>query len=213
MEKSDSELNIIISGVGGQGNVKAAQIIGVAAIRAGYKVRISDVYGIAQRGGPVVSHIRIGQEIYGFLVEENKADIVLGLEPMETLRAVAKFLKVGGLVIMNTRPIYPVEVNIGKAIYPDVSMILSEISKVARSVVTLDATEVAKDAGLPIASNIVMLGVLAGSDVLPFQAELLKEAVKENIPRFLEENLRAFDAGFSIGKMKIKDQTQKQIQP
>ncbi|MDH5810705.1 MAG: indolepyruvate ferredoxin oxidoreductase subunit beta [Candidatus Methanomethylicaceae archaeon] len=202
MKKSESEFNIIISGVGGQGNVKAAQILGAAAIKARYKVRISDVYGIAQRGGPVVSHIRIGEEIYGSLVEEHKADIVLGLEPMETLRAVAKFLKVGGLVIMNTRPIYPVEVNIGKAVYPDVNVILSEISKIAGSVIALDATEVAKDSGLPIASNIVMLGVLAGSGVLPFESGLLKEAIKENIPRFLEENLRAFDAGLSIGKMR-----------
>lgn len=202
MKKSESEFNIIISGVGGQGNVKAAQILGAAAIKARYKVRISDVYGIAQRGGPVVSHIRIGEEIYGSLVEEHKADIVLGLEPMETLRAVAKFLKVGGLVIMNTRPIYPVEVNIGKAVYPDVNVILSEISKIAGSVIALDATEVAKDSGLPIASNIVILGVLAGSGVLPFESGLLKEAIKENIPRFLEENLRAFDAGLSIGKMR-----------
>ncbi|MEM3365127.1 MAG: indolepyruvate ferredoxin oxidoreductase subunit beta [Candidatus Methanomethyliaceae archaeon] len=202
MKKSESEFNIIISGVGGQGNVKAAQILGAAAIKARYKVRISDVYGIAQRGGPVVSHIRIGEEIYGSLVEEHRADIVLGLEPMETLRAVAKFLKVGGLVIMNTRPIYPVEVNIGKAVYPDVNVILSEISKIAGSVIALDATEVAKDSGLPIASNIVMLGVLAGSGTLPFESGLLKEAIKENIPRFLEENLRAFDAGFSIGKMR-----------
>ncbi|MEM4406126.1 MAG: indolepyruvate ferredoxin oxidoreductase subunit beta [Candidatus Methanomethylicaceae archaeon] len=202
MKKSESEFNIIISGVGGQGNVKAAQILGAAAIKARYKVRISDVYGIAQRGGPVVSHIRIGEEIYGSLVEEHRADIVLGLEPMETLRAVAKFLRVGGLVIMNTRPIYPVEVNIGKAVYPDVNVILSEISKIAGSVIALDATEVAKDSGLPIASNIVMLGVLAGSGALPFESGLLKEAIKENIPRFLEENLRAFDAGFSIGKMR-----------
>ncbi|MCX8182409.1 MAG: indolepyruvate ferredoxin oxidoreductase subunit beta [Candidatus Methanomethyliaceae archaeon] len=207
MKKSELEINIIISGVGGQGNVKAAQILGAAAIKAGYKVRISDVYGIAQRGGPVVSHIRIGQEIYGSLVEENKADIVLGLEPMEALRAVAKFLRVGGLVIMNTRPIYPVEVNIGKAVYPDVGEMLSAISKVAGWVITLDATEVAKDSGLPIASNIVMLGVLAGSGALPFEAELLRDAIKENIPRFLEENLRAFDAGCSIGNMKMKNQS------
>ncbi len=199
-----SEINIVISGVGGQGNVKAAQILGAAAIKAGYRVRISDVYGIAQRGGPVVSHIRIGEEIYGFLVEENKADIVLGLEPMEALRAVAKFLRIGGLVIVNTRPIHPVEVNIGKAVYPNIGDILSTISKVAGSVITLDATEVAKGSGIPIASNIVMLGVLAGSGALPFEAELLRDAIKENIPRFLEENLRAFDAGFSIGNTKVR---------
>jgi len=195
------EFNIIISGVGGQGNVKAAQILGAAAIKAGYRVRISDVYGIAQRGGPVVSHIRIGEEIYGSLVDEDNADIVLGLEPMEALRAVAKFLRFGGVVIMNTRPVYPVEVNIGKAPYPNISEIVSVISKVAGSVITLDATEVAKRSGIPIASNIVILGVLAGSGALPFDATLLRDAIKENIPRFIEENLRAFDEGLSIGKI------------
>lgn len=195
------EFNIIISGVGGQGNVKAAQILGAAAIKAGYRVRISDVYGIAQRGGPVVSHIRIGEEIYGSLVDEDNADIVLGLEPMEALRAVAKFLRFGGVVIMNTRPVYPVEVNIGKVPYPNISEIVSVISKVAGSVITLDATEVAKRSGIPIASNIVILGVLAGSGALPLDATLLRDAIKENIPRFIEENLRAFDEGLSIGKI------------
>ncbi len=201
----ERDLNVVISGVGGQGNVKAAQILGAAAVRAGYRVRVSDVYGIAQRGGPVLSHIRLGEEIYASLVEEHKADVVLGFEPMEALRAVAKFLRVGGLVIVNTRPVYPVEVNIGKAVYPDINEILSLISKVAGSVITLDATQVAKDSGIPIASNIVMLGVLAGSGALPFSVELLRYAIKENIPRFLEENLKAFDAGFSIGQKNRKN--------
>ncbi|MGC8936430.1 MAG: indolepyruvate ferredoxin oxidoreductase subunit beta [Candidatus Methanomethylicaceae archaeon] len=201
----ERDLNVVISGVGGQGNVKAAQILGAAAVRAGYRVRVSDVYGIAQRGGPVLSHIRLGEEIYASLVEEHKADVVLGFEPMEALRAVAKFLRVGGLVIVNTRPVYPVEVNIGKAVYPDINEILSLISKVAGSVITLDATQVAKDSGIPIASNIVMLGVLAGSGALPFSVELLRDAIKENIPRFLEENLKAFDAGFSIGQKNRKN--------
>ncbi|MGQ9758997.1 MAG: indolepyruvate ferredoxin oxidoreductase subunit beta [Candidatus Methanomethylicaceae archaeon] len=198
MAKKD--LNIMISGVGGQGNVKAAQILGMAAVKAGYRVRISDVYGIAQRGGPVASHIRIGEKIYGSLIEEHKADIVIGLEPMEALRTVAKFLKVNGMVIVNTRPVYPVEVNIGKAPYPDVEDMISIMKSVAGSVITLDATQLAKEASIPIASNIVMLGVLAGSGVLPFQPELLREAIRESIPRFLEENIRAFELGFSIGK-------------
>ncbi len=199
---TNQELNIIISGVGGQGNVRAAQILGTAAVKAGYRVRISDVYGIAQRGGPVVSHVRLGYEIYGSLVEEHKADIVLGLEPMEALRAVAKFLRFGGLAIVNTSPIHSVEVNIGKAVYPDVNDMLSIISKVAGSIITLDATKIANEVGIPIASNIVVLGVLAGSGALPFSHELLKDAIRENMPRFLEENLKAFDAGFSIGKNK-----------
>ena len=196
----DSELNIIIAGVGGQGNVRGAQILGTAAVKAGYRARVSDVYGIAQRGGPVVSHVRIGKEIYGSMVEEHRADVVVGLEPMEALRATSSFLRPGGIVILSTRPIYPVEVNTGKASYPKLEDILAVIGKASRKIVTLDATKVAEDAGIPIAANIVVLGVLAGLGLLPFSELVLKEAIKESIPRALEENLKAFDAGFSIGR-------------
>jgi indolepyruvate ferredoxin oxidoreductase beta subunit len=194
------ELNIIIAGVGGQGNVRGAQILGTAAVKAGFRARISDVYGIAQRGGPVVSHVRIGKEIYGSMVEEHRADVVVGLEPMEALRATSRFLRPGGTVILSTRPVYPVEVNTGKSPYPRIEEILSVIGRASKRVVTLDATKVAEDAGIPIAANIVALGVLAGLGVLPFPDSLIKEAIKENIPRALEQNLRAFNAGLSVGK-------------
>jgi indolepyruvate ferredoxin oxidoreductase beta subunit len=196
----ESELNIIIAGVGGQGNVRGAQILGTAAVKAGYRARVSDVYGIAQRGGPVISHVRIGKEIYGSMVEEHRADVVVGLEPMEALRATSRFLRPGGTVILSTRPIYPVEVNTGKAQYPGLNEILAVIGKASRRVVTLDATKVAEEAGIPIAANIVILGVLAGLEILPFSEDALKEAIRENIPRALEQNLRAFDAGLAIGK-------------
>lgn len=198
------EINVIISGVGGQGNVRGAQILGSAAVKAGLRARVSDVYGIAQRGGPVVSHIRMGEDIHGSLVVEHSADVVVGLEPMEALRAVAKFLRPGGIVIMSTRPIYPVEVNIGKLPYPSLDEISSLIGRVASRVVELDATRVAEEAGIPIAANIVVLGVLAGLHILPFDVTLLREAVRENIPRSVEQNLKAFDAGFVIGTGKAR---------
>ena len=196
----DNELNIIIAGVGGQGNVRGAQILGMAAVKAGYKARVSDVYGIAQRGGPVLSHVRIGKEIYGSMVEEHRADVIVGLEPMEALRATSRFLKPGGTIILSTRPIYPVEVNTGKASYPKLEDILAVIGKASRKIVTLDATKIAEEAGIPIAANIVVLGVLVGLGILPFSETILREAIKENIPRALEQNLKAFDAGLSIGK-------------
>ena len=195
-----NELNIIIAGVGGQGNVRGAQILGMAAVKAGYKARVSDVYGIAQRGGPVLSHVRIGKEIYGSMVEEHRADVIVGLEPMEALRATSRFLKPGGTIILSTRPIYPVEVNTGKASYPKLESILTVIGKASRKIVTLDATKIAEEAGIPIAANIVVLGVLVGLGILPFSEAILREAIKENIPRALEQNQKAFDAGLSIGK-------------
>jgi indolepyruvate ferredoxin oxidoreductase beta subunit len=193
------EFNIIISGVGGQGNVRAAQIIGLAALKSGYDVKITDVYGIAQRGGSVLSHVRIGENIYSPLIEEHKADIVLGLEPMECLRATINFLKIRGIVIINTRPIYPVEVLIGKAKYPDVNNIVSLIKKIAKFVLAFDATKIAEDIGLPIATNIVLIGALIGLDVIPLKKELLIETIRESLPYNIEENIKAFNEGFSIG--------------
>jgi indolepyruvate ferredoxin oxidoreductase beta subunit len=193
------EFNIIISGVGGQGNVRAAQIIGLAALKSGHDVKITDVYGIAQRGGSVLSHVRIGENIYSPLIEEHKADIVLGLEPMECLRATINFLKIRGIVIINTRPIYPVEVLIGKAKYPDVNNIVSLIKKIAKFVLAFDATKIAEDIGLPIATNIVLIGALIGLDVIPLKKELLIEAIRESLPYNIEENIKAFNEGFSIG--------------
>jgi indolepyruvate ferredoxin oxidoreductase beta subunit len=192
-------MNIILAGVGGQGNVRGAQILGSAVVKSGLHARVSDVYGIAQRGGPVVSHVRMGDEIYGSMVVEHSADVIVGLEPMETLRAVVRFLKPGGVVIMSTRPVFPVEVNTGKSSYPALEEISRLVEKVAGRVVKLDATKVAEDAGMLIAANIVVLGVLAGLGVLPFKADLLRDSVKENIPRAVEQNLRAFDAGVEIG--------------
>lgn len=194
-----TDLNVIIAGVGGQGNVRSAQILGSAAVKAGFRARVSDVFGIAQRGGPVLSHIRIGTEIYGSMVKEHSADVVVGLEPMECLRAVSKFLKPGGIAIMSERPIYPVEVNTGKMEYPKIGEMLRMIKDVASKVIVLDATKVAEGFGIPIAANVVMLGVLAGTSILPFPPDLLKESVREVIPRSIEANLKAFDAGMSIG--------------
>ncbi|MEN3006504.1 MAG: indolepyruvate oxidoreductase subunit beta [Candidatus Methanosuratincola petrocarbonis] len=192
-------IEIVISGVGGQGNVKGAQILGAAAVKAGLHVRVSDVFGIAQRGGPVLSHVRIG-DVHGTMVDMHSADAIVGLEPMEALRAASSFLKPGGTVIMSTRPIYPVEVSTGKADYPPLSAILDAIRIAAGRVITLDATEVASSAGIPMAANVVMLGVLSGTGILPFDPDHIKASIRELIPRSVEENIRAFEEGFKIGE-------------
>lgn len=197
-------MEVVISGVGGQGNVKAAQILGAAAVKAGLKVRVSDVFGIAQRGGPVLSHVRIGA-VHGSMVDAHSADVVVGLEPMEALRAVSQFLKPGGIVIMSTRPVYPVEVNTGKADYPPLSSVLDAIGIAAGNVITLDATEIALSSGIPMAANVVMLGVLAGTGVLPFSPEYVEQSIRDLIPRSVEENVRAFRAGLGIGKASKKE--------
>jgi len=192
-------LEIVISGVGGQGNVRAAQMLGAAAVKAGFKVRVSDVFGIAQRGGPVLSHVRIG-EVHGAMVSAHSADIVMGMEPMEALRAVSSFLKVGGTVIIGTRPVYPVEVNTGKASYPALEDVMKAVRMAAGRVIALDPTGVASSVGMPMAANVVMLGVLAGTGMLPFEPDHLRVSIREHIPRGLEENMMAFEKGLAIGR-------------
>ncbi|MEM1573223.1 MAG: indolepyruvate oxidoreductase subunit beta [Candidatus Methanomethylicaceae archaeon] len=188
------ELNIIIAGVGGQGNVKAAHILGLAAMKAGYNVNVSDVYGIAQRGGAVLSHVRIGN-VHGPLVEEHKADVILGLEPMEALRATAKYLKIGGIVVLNTRPIYPIEVTTGKMNYPDVNEMIKIMKEIASKVIALDAMKIVEEEGLPMALNIAMLGVLASLNILPFKPDFIEEAIKEVLTFMTEKNISIFRVG------------------
>lgn len=199
-------VTIAIAGVGGQGTLLASQIIGYAAVKAGFSVRISETFGMSQRGGPVVSHIRIAKEVYSPLIPMMTANIVVGFEPLEALRASLRFLEHGGSVIINTRIIYPVEVNRGDSRYPPLKRILEVLQSIAGELITIDATELAIKAGNPITTNIVMLGALAALEKLPIKAEDLRETVRERVPRDVEVNLRAFDLGFQVVKEQLRKQ-------
>ncbi|MEM0232392.1 MAG: indolepyruvate ferredoxin oxidoreductase subunit beta [Candidatus Nezhaarchaeales archaeon] len=198
-------ITIAIAGVGGQGTLLASQIIGHAAIKSGFSVRISETFGMSQRGGPVVSHIKIAKgNVYSPLIPLMTADIVVGFEALESLRASLKFLKPKGSVIVNTRVIYPVEVNRGDARYPPLEKILEALRSIAGEVVALDATELAMKVGNPITANIVMLGALAALEKLPIKVEELRAAVMERVPRDVEVNLRAFDLGLQVVREQLK---------
>lgn len=119
------EYNIVITGVGGQGILTAANILGWAALRAGYKVRVGEIHGMSQRFGSVIAYVRFGEEVYGAMVPEGKADVILSFEPVEALRYI-NYLKKGGLVFTNARPIPPVQVSMGIARYPS----LEEIKRI-----------------------------------------------------------------------------------
>jgi len=197
------EITLAIAGVGGQGTLLASQIIGHAAVKLGFSVRISETFGMSQRGGPVVSHIRIAKQVYSPLIPLMTAELILGFEPIEALRAATRFLVRGGSVIVNTRTIYPVEVNRGDMKYPPLDKIIEALKNIAGEVVTLDATSLAIKAGNPISANIVMLGALAALGKLPFKPEELREAVRERVPRDVETNLKAFDLGFQAIKEQL----------
>jgi len=173
-------------------------------VKAGYKVRVGETFGAAQRGGPVASYVRLGSSVFSPIVSPRSVHLIVGFEPVEALRNASKFMAPKGVVVLNTRPIIPTSVSMGKDRYPSTHEIVKAMEKLGASkVVAFDATEMAEKLGNPIIMNMVMLGALAGTGILPFDAEVIRETMKERIPgALLEINLRAFDAGFDAVREK-----------
>ena len=189
--------NIIITGVGGQGNVLASQILGQMLVQQGYIITIGETYGASQRGGSVMSHIRVSRRgQFSPLIPEGKCDLVIGLEPVEALRVLANYGNPEVMMLINTRPIYPIDVIAGSAAYPELSVVLKKIQRLSRGVWTLNATEIGLELGDPIFSNIVMLGALSALDLLPLHREGFQNAIQEMLPSHkLHLNMNAFDRG------------------
>ena len=204
MNAGPEELNILIAGVGGQGNLLASEIISWASVREGFKIRVADIFGAAQRGGAVTSHIRIGKEVYNPVMPRGSAHILLGFEPVECLRA-AGFLRSDCTAIINTRMIVPSSVTLGQASYPAMDEITELIGKLVRKIVTLDAASLALKAGDALMVNIVMVGALAGTGATPIHKETFTEAISNLVPSGTEQNNRkAFNLGFEEVQEKLK---------
>jgi len=187
---------LVISGVGGQGTLLASRLLAMASISAGLNVKIGETYGMAQRGGPVMGHIQIGGMAHNPQIRKGEADVLVGFEPAEATRRGVTFLKDGGLALVNTRVTAPVEVISGMVPYPDLAELMGLLGKVAGRVVAFDATSLAEEAGDPIATNVVMLGALTESGLLPFGEDTVLSTLRDSLrPRFLELNMRAFDLG------------------
>lgn len=187
--------NILISGVGGQGVLLTSKIIAEAALRAGLDVKQSEVHGMAQRGGSVLSQVRFGDKIFSPIVSEGEADLLIGFEPLETARYL-HFLKDDGVVIYNTRAIGTIGVSIAVEQYPSS---LNEIIKSrVKTVIAFDGTELAVAAGDKRALNLVLLG--AALTVLPIKEEFIMNAILNTVPKkVLEINQKAFAAGRNQG--------------
>ncbi|MGZ3605755.1 MAG: indolepyruvate oxidoreductase subunit beta, partial [Thermodesulfobacteriota bacterium] len=151
----------------------------------------------SQRGGAVMSHLRISRkDQFSPLIPEGQCDLLVALEPVEGLRILDRYGNPRVMTLLNTRPIQPMDVISGNATYPEVSKVIAEIRGLSRRVWTLNATEVALEMGDPIFSNIVMLGALCGICVLPINRQEFEAVIKELLPsRTLDENLKAFDRG------------------
>lgn len=186
------EFNILICGVGGQGTILASYILGNAALREGYKVRLGEVHGMAQRGGSVVSHVRMGDEVYGSVIPQGKANIIMAFKPLEGLRNIS-YLKKDGITILNTEKINPISVSLGECNYPPIEEIISSLSEKGK-VYHFNATEMAKKLGSQITMNMVMIGALSFLET-PIKNETLLETITSTLSKKLEINLNAFETG------------------
>jgi len=189
--------NVIITGVGGQGNVLASQILGQILVDEGCIVTIGETYGASQRGGSVMSHLRISRtDQFSPLIPEGQCDLVVGLEPVEALRVLASYGNPGVLALTNTRPIYPIDVIAGDATYPGLPVILEKLGRLTKKLWTVDATDIALGMGDPLYANIVMLGALSATGVLPLRRESFVKVIEELMPSHrLGGNLEAFEKG------------------
>jgi indolepyruvate ferredoxin oxidoreductase beta subunit len=186
---------ICLIGVGGQGTLLATLVLAETAILAGYDALGSEVHGMAQRGGIVESTVIIG-DVRSPIISDGEADVLLGFEPVETYRALGK-CSADSVVVSNTVPVTPYSVAIGKGPYPNVEKLFDFIRGQVKQLITLDAQALAEQAGGRLATNIVMLGALAGSGVLPIPEEAFKETIRTKTKeKLVEVNLRAFDLGF-----------------
>ena len=188
------ECNILIAGVGGQGTLLTSRILGAWAQGQQLDTKISEVHGMAQRGGSVVTHVRVGRQVYSPRVEPGEADYILAFEEVEAMR-VLPYLKRGGKLVVNAQQIAPMPVNMGVAKYPADAL---ERLRGRADVLVVDALKEALACGNAKAVNVVMVGVLAkrmGTELEPW-----REAVRTCVPaKFLEVNLKAIEAGYALG--------------
>lgn len=187
----DTTVNILIAGVGGQGTVLASKILGHVAMAAGFDVKQSEIHGMSQRGGSVVTHVRYGKKIYSPLVAAGNADVIMAFEELEALRYLP-YLKKEGLLIVNQQQMLPMPVIAGNAEYP--KNVVEEVTAMGVKVKAASASALAMEQGDARAANVVLLGILAR--YLDFPMELWQDAIRHTVKeKLIDMNLRAFEVG------------------
>ncbi len=183
--------SIMIVGVGGQGSLLASRLLGNVLLAQGYDVKVSEVHGMSQRGGSVVTYVRYGEKVYSPVIEKGEADAVISFELLEASRCLP-YLKKGGKLITSTQQIDPMPVITGAMEYPE--NLVEKLESAGVDVTTVDALSLAEQAGTSKASNVVLMGVLASK--MDFPDELWQNALEQCVPpKFLELNKKAFALG------------------
>ena len=192
--------NLIITGVGGQGNVMASKVVANILVSQGLQVTIGETFGATQRGGSVMSHLRVSQSgVWSTLIPKGRAHMIIGLEPIETLRMLEPFGNPDVMVIANMRPVHPIGVLCGDQDYPEPEQIDAWLKRFSRRYWLLPATDEAVKLGSPILANIILIGALAGTRVLPIEREEFSQAIAGTLPQNkVGINLEAFDLGWQM---------------
>lgn len=186
---------LIIVAVGGQGNLLASKVLGEAALLADIPVRMSEIHGMAQRGGVVESAVVFG-DAESTIISDGEADVLVGFEPSETLRALNK-CNADTIVITNTAKLPPFTVSIGQGIYPELNELQELIRQKTARLVAFDALALAKEAGNFMSLNMVLLGSLIQTGLMPVSADNVKEAIRTSTKKaFVDVNIKAFELGF-----------------
>jgi indolepyruvate ferredoxin oxidoreductase, beta subunit len=200
---SKDPLNILVAGVGGQGNVMLAQVMGQALVKEGYFAVVGDSFGASQRGGSVASHVRVSKDTeYSSTLPRGSADFIVGMEPSETLRALGSYGNPKTQVIMNPRIVYPPTVISGADTYPEPEELMANIKKYSGKMWLVPATEKAMEMGNRMMANTILLGAIVGTGILPIRRETIVEILKERFanPKVFESNIKALDLGIGLTK-------------
>jgi indolepyruvate ferredoxin oxidoreductase beta subunit len=192
--------NFIIAGVGGQGNVMASRIVSNMLVYKGYRVTIGETFGASQRGGSVMSHVRVSaQSVWSPQIPKGRADIIVSLEPIEAIRILKTYGNQSVKVLANIRPIYPVDVISGELDYPSLEEIKKFMRELSSAAWFIDATGEAMKLGNPVLGNIIMIGALSWMGDLPLDREGFSKVIARSLPVEKQDlNLKAFDIGFSL---------------
>jgi len=198
-------IRLVMVAVGGQGNLLASAVLAEAALRSGLEVKMSEIHGMAQRGGVVESAVVLG-DAHSSIISDGEADVLMGFEPAETLRALKK-CNAETVVITSIAPLPPFTVAIGKGRYPEIGKALSLIRQKTARLIAFDAADCARSAGNVLAVNMVLLGALIATGSVPISEAALKAAMAARTkPAFVQTNLKAFDLGFAQAERILAEQ-------
>jgi len=195
-------INLVVAGVGGQGNVMVSLVMGNTLVHDGYFVTIGETYGSSQRGGSVMSHLKVSaQKQYSPLIPEGQADIVLGMEPVETLRVLKSFGNLNVVTVVNPRPIHPVDFTGSGSGYPNLEELLEQVKSMSAKTYIVHATEEAQKMGNAMLANMILIGALVQTGLVTISQEAIEKTIRDMFPKAIKENITALNKGKELASV------------